>query len=308
MKQFLLVSTFFLFVGLFVGGASCFDNRIARELWESGHFLLFFFASFYLYTYSRLSRIREIKRSVIILGILVVAGLLTELMQLSVGRNFEMKDLLNDLLGILAGLLIPHLRFKADLRRSVLFLLLFVSLTTFSFKPLLSTVVQEVRLRQEFPILSDFETASQLERWQDNQARLSISDSKVRDGRFSMRAELFPGKYPGMALRHLHGNWQGYQFIELSIYLDAKYSVNLAMKVYDRQHPKSGYDYNDRFNGNLSLNPGWNDFSLSLHSIQNAPTGRSMDMEKIASLSFFTVNLQQDITLYIDNVQLVSKF
>lgn len=307
MKQFFLVSIILLVGGLFVGGPNYFDNRIIKELWESGHFVLFFLSSFYLYTYSRLNRIEEIRRSIIILGILVVAGFVTEAMQLFVGRNFEAKDLLNDLFGTLAGLLIPHLRFKNNLRRPVLLWLLLVSLILLSQRPLLSTIVREVRLLQDFPVLSDFETPSQLERWEDNLARRSISDSNVKDGRFSMRVELFPGKYPGITLRRLHGNWQGYQSIELSIYLDAEDPVNLAMKVYDRQHPNSGYDYHDRFNGALSLSPGWNDVSLPLNSIQNAPDGRSMDMRKIASLSLFTVDLQQHITLYIDNVRLVSK-
>ena len=121
-----------------------------------------------------------------------------------------------------------------------------------------------------------------------------------------MCAELFPGKYPGITLRHLHRNWQGYQFIQLSIYLDAEHPVNLMIKVYDRRHPYSGYDYNDRFNGNLSLKPGWNDCLLPLNLIENAPKKRSMDMKKIVSLSLFTVNLKQNITLYVDAMQLVS--
>ena len=290
-----------------MGGPNYFDNRIIKGLWESGHFVLFFFLSFYLYTYSRLNRIEEVKRSMIILGILVLFGFVTEVIQVFVGRTFDMKDLLNDLFGTLAGLLIPYLRFKTNPGRTVLLWLLFVSMILFSHRPLLSTVVQEVRLWQDFPVLSDFETPSQLERWEGDLAKLSISDSNVKTGRFSMRVELFPGKYPGITLSHLRRDWQGYQFIGLSIYLDAEHPDNLGMKVYDRQHPNSGYKYSDRFNGTLPLSPGWNDFSLPLHMIQNALAGRSMNMRKIVSLSLFTVDLQQHITLYIDNVQLVSK-
>ena len=307
MRQFLLISIVVLIGGLFVGGSNYFDHHIIRELWESGHFVLFSFSSFYLYTYSRLNRIEEIKRSIIILGILVVAGFMAEVMQLCVGRKFETKDLLNNLSGTLAGLLIPYLRFKANPGRTVLLWLLFISLALVSNRPLLSAIVREVRLRQNFPVLSDFETPSQLEWWQDNMARLSISASNVKNGKFSMRVELFPGKYPGITLMHLHRNWQDYQFIELSIYLNSEHPINLVMRVHDRQHPSSGYDYHDRFNDTLSLSSGWNDFSLSLHSIQNAPDGRSMDMRKITSLALFAVDLQQNTTLYIDNVQLVSK-
>ena len=310
LKQFLSVSITLLVVGLFVGGPSYYDNNVVRALWESGHFVLFCFSSFYLYTYSKLNRIDEIKRLILILGILFVAGFTAEVIQLFVGRDFETKDLLNNLFGIVAGLLIPYLRLKTHTGRTVLLWLLVVLLTFFSQRQLLSTIAQEVRLRQDFPVLSDFETSSQLERWMSDQgdlARLSISDSNVKDGRFSMCVELLPGKYPGITLKRLNRNWQDYQFIKLSIYLDEAHLLNLAIKVYDRQHPNSGYDYSDRFNGTLSLSPGWNDFSLPMHSIQNAPTGRTMNMRRIVSLSLFAVDLKQPVTFYLDSVQLAGR-
>lgn len=303
-KQLLLVIIALLTGGLFIGGPDYYDHRIIKELWESGHFILFLFLSFFLFTYSKLNRIEAVKRSAIILGALLVFGFLTEVVQSLVGRNYEAKDLLNDLLGALTGLLIPHLRFKTNLSRFVLLVSLIISLVTFSFRPLLFTVIDAVKLQQDFPILSDFETPSQLKRWEHRLAKLSISESKVRDGEFSMRAELFPGKYPGITLKHLHENWQGYQSIKFSVYLDAEYPVNLMIKVYDQKHPKSGYNHSDRFNGRLSLNPGWNDCLLPLHSIENAPAERLMNMKKIASLSLFTTDLKQKLTLYLDSLQL----
>ena len=236
---------------------------------------------------------------------LLLAGFLTEVLQLFVGRNFEAKDLLNDMLGTFAGLLIPRLCSKTSPSRFVLIVAVFTIVVFFSQRTLISTVVREVKLQQNFPLLSDFETPSQLERWDYNLARLSLSESKVRNGRFSMRVDLSPGEYPGITLKHLRRNWLGYQFIEFSIYLDAEYPTDFVIKVYDRQHTDSGYNNHDRFNGVLSLNPGWNDFSLSLHSIENTPAERPMNMKKIVSLSLFTVNLKQNITFYLDSLQLV---
>ena len=304
MKLLLLASIVFLTGGLFIGGPDYYDKPVIKELWQSGHFMLFFFLSFYLFVYSKLNCIEGIKRSITILGMLLLAALLTETLQLLVGRNFEAKDILNDLLGTLTGLLIPYCRFKSNPGRSVLLVLLFTSLFFFSQKPLISEVIREMRIQWDFPVLSDFETPSQIDRWQPDFAKLSISESKVKDDRFSMRAELLPGKYPGIILTHFHRNWQGYQFIDFSIYLDAEYPMDLRIKIHDRQHPASGYNYKDRFNDNLSLKPGWNDFSLSLQAIEDAPEERSMNMKKIVTLSLFTVDLKQNTTLFIDNVRL----
>ena len=307
LKPSLLVFIALFTLGLFVGGPQYYDNSIVRESWESGHFLLFLFAAFYLFTYSKLNRIEAMKRSVIILGVLLLAGFLTEALQLLVGRNFEMKDVLNDMLGAFAGLLIPWLRAKNNTGRFILLVTVFVCLVVFSQRSLLHEVVRVLRLQQDFPVLSDFESSYQLERWGSDLARLSLSESNVRNGKFSMRVDLSPGKYPGITLKRLRRNWEGYQFIGFSIYLDAEYPVDFVIKVYDRQHPDSGYDNQDRFNGRLQLHPGWNDILLPLHLIARAPAERSMNMKQIVSLSLFTVNLKHDTIFYLDSLQLIKE-
>ena len=307
MKLFLFVLITFLTLGLFVGGPQYYDNRVVKELWESGHFLLFLFASLYLFTYSKLNRIEEAKRSTIILGVLFLAGFLTEALQLLVGRNFDAKDLLNDMLGAFAGLLIPRLRSRNNPVRFVLLVSVIVLLFFFSQRQLFSKIVQELKLQQDFPVLSDFEAPYQLKRWGYKLAKLSLSESKVRSGKRSMRVDLSPGRYPGIELEHLCRNWQDYQFIEFSIYLDAEHPVDFMIKVYDLQHPDSGHNYHDRFDSRLSLTSGWNDFSMPLQWIENAPEGRSMNMKKIVSLSIFTVNLRETITFYLDNLRLVKE-
>lgn len=307
MKGFLIACVALLTLGLFVGGPDYYDNEVVRELWESGHFFLFLIASVYLFSYSKLNRMDTIRRALVVFGILLLAAFLTEALQLLVGRHFTGKDVLNDMLGACAGLLLPRLRFKPHPARSVVFVLVIALLVFISQRHLFAAVVQEVRLRQAFPVLSDFATARQLDWWEGNSARLSLSDSNVRNGKFSMRVDLNPGKYPGITLNHLFRDWQDYAFIRCSIFLEAAHPLDCVLMIYDRQHPGRGHHYRDRFNGEKSLHPGWNDFLVPLHLIENAPAGRTMDLTTIVVFSLFTVDLDQPVTFYLDSLALVKE-
>ena len=224
-----------------------------------------------------------------------------------VGRDFEAKDLLNNTFGILAGLLIPHLSFKANPLRYTSLILLFVTVTFIALRPLLFSIIYEIRLWQDFPVLSDFETPYQINHWRENLAELSISKTNVRDGRFAMRAVMNQGEYPSLKLRNFHTNWEGYESIEFSVYLDSVYPMVFIVDVYDKQHPESDYSYDDRFKMKLSLNPGWNDFSFPLSLIENAPKERSMDMKNIVAFTLYKVSLKQTVTVYVDSVWLLEK-
>lgn len=82
-------------------------------------------------------------------------------------------------------------------------------------------------------------------------------------------------------------------------------AVWLTCRISDIDHHlKKEEIYEDRFNQRFKVNPGWNNFSISIYNILTAPTGRDMDLSKIKQVGFFATQVKEKSFVYIDNVKL----
>jgi VanZ family protein len=304
MKWILIIIVASLTLLLFIGSPDNYDSRIIKQIWESGHFALF---ACLVFITLQIGQLKKLPLFLLFLAVTVFSGgvgLLTEVIQSLVGRSFEIKDLVNDLLGGYAGLLTTQLsRNKTKLVN--LSVLIGISIfTTLGLRSLIIATIDQWHTEKNFPILSDFETRFQIGRWDYHLAKLSNSKQHKRAGEFSMKVDFSPGKYPSISLIHLKRDWRNYNNIHFSLYNTAKLPIELNLKIYDVTHPLRGYHFDDRFNHEFFIQPGWNDFSFSLKNIKQSPQERDMEMRAILSLSLFMVDLKEPVTIYVDDVLL----
>jgi len=292
---------------LFIGGSDTSSHRIYQEFWNTGHMVLFAGLAMILLPLPLFDKKPWWLLFAFISLFCLVLGMAIEAIQLVVGRSFEMKDLLNDLLGGYLGLLFfTALQSQRPIIIRVVMYPLMLLLVVVALRPLVSVVVDEFIMEDEFPVLADFETPYELSRWDTHLASISIDDKQVRYGQKAMRIEFVAGEYPGISLKSFPGVWQGFATVKFSVYNTTDLDITIKLKIYDRQHIDDGYEYSDRFNRELILRPGWNDFSIATENIQAAPKLRSLELGDVASFSLFLNELDKPMLMYFDGLRLSS--
>lgn len=124
---------------------------------------------------------------------------------------------------------------------------------------------------------------------------LLASDNERLDQQQVSQLKLKPGSYPGVSVIEPYPDWSAYKMLTLNLYSPQVHVFNLVFRVHDSQHNQ---EYSDRFNQALTIMPGNNRFHIPLRSIQHAPTGRDMDMSRIANVMLFAMNIDDSVTLY----------
>lgn len=293
---------------LFVGGPDANSHRIFQEIWDCGHLVLFAGIVIVLLNTSFLMMRPRWQQFVIITLFCLVVGMAIEILQLVVGRNFELKDLLNDLLGGYIGFALfmaRDSRLANGLRFVAYSLVLIFCLIGIS--PVLVVVADHFIMQDDFPALADFESSFELSRWDTHLAELAMEGKTVRYGKGAMRIRFLPGEYPDITLKDFVADWRGFKSLRFSIYSTEVTPVNMELKIYDRHHQLSNYAYSDRFNRSLQLNPGWNDISISLDEVHTAPRNRELNMAEIVSFSLFLTQLDKPVIMFFDGLHLSAK-
>jgi len=302
-KKFFYVLLLLLITLLFVGGTNDESSRLSKAIWDTGHLFLFAGLAWVLLDTPYLKRRSALQQFLWLAAFVVLVGGGIEFLQLLVGRYFELMDVLFDALGALVGWLF----YRAQSQKVIFFLQVspLIALSfAIVFQPVWTAYQDEQAMQAAFPLLADFEDATELARWDTNTAQISLQSSHVRHGEYGLEVKLGAAKYPGVALLQLVPDWRDYQYLKLSIYNPQRDVKRLSLKVYDRQHLRNGHAYRDRFNSHLYVNPGWNDFEVSLDDIRSAPKGRQMNMAEIVDVSMFLQDQTQPVVLYLDYLHL----
>lgn len=290
---------------LFVGGPDYESHRIVQQIWDVGHIVLFLMLSYLTLNFIRKYKLSYITQFLIIVALSFIFGLSVELVQLLVGRDFELQDLANDVSGAIIGYFVYYLlHAKISKLGKIIAALSIVLLLMISLYPLANVLVDEVKMKNEFPVLSDFESPTQLSRWDVKQANLSLHRNHVQQGEYSLQAIFLPDAFPDITLQHFPRDWSGYKNIRFSLYNKAQDPIVIELKIYDEDHMKYGYQYTDRFNRELLLQPGWNNISISLNEIFNSPEKRTMDIARIKSFSLFLKDVTSPVTIFLDDLKL----
>ncbi len=283
---------------LFYGGPEEPALRSHTQIWNLGHIILFASLSVITWHHGKKFLPRNFLPLVTILLLLtLLAGGATEVIQTFFQRIPDLADIWRDCLGTLiaAAFLLPA-RKSLHPSRSRIFQGLTVFLTLITLMPLGKALVDESIARQQFPLLADFETPFELGRWERGEKDCQLA----LHGHSSLRVLLTTEQYSGDSLLYFPSDWSQFSSLHFSIHNGGKDPLTMVCRIHDRRHPESGNNYHDRFNRRLTCQPGWNDFTIPLMEIKNAPKGRQMDMAAIINLRLFTVQLRQPVTIHLD--------
>lgn len=310
LRVFGFLAAFILFTLLFIGGEDKLTTRSYDLFWDLGHIPLFLLLSYFLLTApSALAKRSFTQQCLVVIGFTFLLGVLIEVIQLRVGRSMDPTDLARNGIGALLALV-----FFAPGRRSLgrlslhslqavgLILLIAASL------PLAMALYDERQAIKEWPLLASFEQAREINRWSSiGNSRLSLDSTIAWQGIQSMKVEMGTSKYAGASLDYFPGNWSTHKELTLHLYNPAQQALTITCRVHDETHSQSiKQHFNDRFNQSYTLNPGWNQLTISLQDLASAPSNRLMDTQRIASLIIFVSDLDRPTTLYIDEVYLAA--
>jgi hypothetical protein len=310
-RIFSLLAMLILFTLLFMGGGDEeLKLRSRNHFWNLGHIPLFMLISYFLLTAPSPLATRSFRQQcVVVVSFTFLLGVLIELMQLGVGRSMDSADLLKNGVGALLGLAflspgrLPLSRFTRHSLQAMAFILL-----TAAALPFAAALFDERQAIKNWPVLSNFEQASEIGRWSTvGDTHINLDSTIARAGRQSMKVELGTSKYEGVSLDHFPGDWSTQQKLILHVYNPAQQALTITCRVHDKTHSQSNHQHHfDRFNQSYTLNPGWNQVSISLQDLVTAPSDRLMDTRRIVSLIIFALDLDRPATLYIDEVYLVA--
>ena len=287
---------------LFVGGPDASSLRSFRYIWGMGHVFCFALWSYlYLQWRSDQSFIRQLV-SVIVLVFLI--GGAVELIQGQIGREASWIDLGNDVVGGAAGVV-----FFSTARKTLSFWLLkwvqifVLVLVVWSFLPVGKVVIDDLIAREQFPLLSGFETPFEVSRWSGS-ARRKVVDDIHYVGTSSLQIQLTTQLYSGLGLKDFPRDWSEYRFVSLQVFNPDSEPLTLHFRIHDRYHYDHDNAYSDRFNTSFTLKTGWNHLQVPLDKVAHAPKTRLLDLTQVAGMGVFVGKIPHKRMIYLDDVKL----
>jgi len=286
---------------LFSGDFDLYQHRLSPFIWNTGHILVFFVLIWLtLNLYKPPSKPGFLGILMIVNITALLLGLGVEEIQSRLGRQSSFDDVYKNCLGAsLAVLFHPEIppithTLKSALRIFILLLLII------ALYPLTINIADWLYARANFPVLSNFETPFETERW-DGQGLIV---TKLESDNYVLGHKFNTAKYSSLSFLHFPGVWLKYHCFTYRVYNPGSNKVRLTLRINDRLHDETTQRFNDRFNHSLNVLPGWNHYAVDLDEVRRAPHTRSMDMSKIKRIIFFTSRLENGMTLYFDDLEL----
>ncbi len=151
-------------------------------------------------------------------------------------------------------------------------------------------------------VLFDFEAEAELNHldWKCHKW-FEQSSEHVTSGKYSLKAVLPAGPYPGIDFRGIDPDWSKYKELRLDVYNPAQDAVRFHIRIDDAQ---SGWGYADRFDRTFVLRTGGNAVSIPLPSIKTNIHARPLDLKRIERLMIFIPGNQKTTELFIDAIRL----
>jgi VanZ family protein len=317
LKQLILSLTFIagLLIVIFVELPS--NSLFWQEAQNSGHILVFGLLSLVaLFTLRSISWFEKHNHTWSYLGAIILSlltGIMVEFIQLSVGRDAEIIDVLNDGVGVFSFLglyafIDPALKtFRSKGGRRLILGISGISLLLplISLSPFINLTISYYQRDSDFPKLINFSKRWPLAFISTQDATLQIAEVpeqwQLAGQEHLGIITLYSAQYPGFALKEPVSDWSTFSYLTFSIFSDTIQPVKLSLRINDKQHNQK---YEDRYNTSLVIEQGKNLFRISLNDIRNGPTDRKLDLHAIDKLVLFAADLDTPLQFYIGNFQL----
>lgn len=241
-------------------------------------------------------------------------GLFVEIAQQFIpGRSPSWNDLLQDGLGVVAGLLLLLVVDPIRSSRPALKLLgrfafpVFLALLTVGIWPFASCTWDFFWRNRSFPILIDFQANwSNRFLWRDDSVQVSQrpvpSDWPAAAGQNVIFAKIAnEDQFPGLGVREPYPDWHQYETLAFDIYSLQNETIEMAVRVHDFEHDDS---YQDRFGRLVNVAPGYQTFRIRMSEIQFAPRNRRMNLTSIDGVKVFAVRPTSPLSIWLGNIRL----
>jgi hypothetical protein len=274
------------------------------HFWDIGHIVYFALLTGLLLRWRFVTAMSLTGQWIIILAITLLAGASIEFMQHGTAHMPDTGDVLRDLIGSLIVLAFgsssPELR-PVSLRLSLRVAVLMLSLV--QLWPVTKSLIDEAIARHQFPLLSDFETPFEIDRWTGSAGLTVETVPSIANSRL-LKLSLTTDQYSGVALKYFDGDWTSASSLKFSLYNPDEISLPITCRIHDFEHLDGHEEYEDRFNRRYLLLHGWNHIEIDLDEVKKSPAGRSMDMSRIQGFGLFVTSLPAPRIIYLDNVRL----
>lgn len=237
-------------------------------------------------------------------GALGTLGAAAEFLQNFSGRSGSVTDALANTAGVIASgfWLIGQSSDGYPRQAARLFALSILAVTEITPMMAIRDSLSQVN---DAPRLSSLEYRSEAESWRPIHSSISRSSDWATDGAFSLKVVMKPAEYSGAWLEWMSSDWTKARVLRIDVLNKSTQNLQLHVKVYDRQHPSSGFASNDRFDQEFSLaSETQTTIQVPIEEILSAPTSRRMNSADIGCIGLFCVDVSSPEVFYIDNVRL----
>jgi len=275
-----------------------------REVFNSGHTVLFAVLSFVIYR--RIKAVTRFSSNLVVYFLVLIAGIsfgvLIELLQSFVQRDASLNDLYGDFFGLVAGLFLIAAYDLKDIQHKKLAAALLVMASIISILLGLFSLIQlswcSVERRNAFPVIVDFgaEWSSRFVRFKNVDMLLRMSPGR---GGALYPVRFNRGDYPGISVIEPEPDWSNYRLLRLNIYSEYEDDVAMSLRIHDDKHNNH---FSDRFNMRLLIRPGLNRVEVPLDQVEHGPVGRELDMTHIAGIILFVAKVDDPVRLEVSNI------
>jgi len=289
----------------FVGGPDYYSSRSYKHFWDLGHILFFAIIAYIILALcQRLSNQSLWRQCAWIYGMTLCLGLIVEFGQSGLGRSTSFGDLIRNFVG--ASLV---LYFRNPSRKSIpkpmprILKIITIAATVICALPLAVSLTDEWIAESQFPVLADFDTPFEIYRWSGN-TEFDINNNISFHGKSSLKVHLNTSKYSGVALKYFPPDWRGYNAIKFCIYNPSSAPLKITCRIHDSLHIRGQELYEDRFNHSYVITAGWNQITIDLGKVFQAPKNRRMITSKIQGFEIFAMQLLKPRVIYMDYIRL----
>ncbi len=291
----------FASIFLFAGSPTSLSTRSMITGWELGHILLFALLGIIL-----LKDIKWLKKKtfvykfIILITLTIVIGIIIEFLQYGIDRTPDITDIWRNIIGILLPLGFTKDSINIANYQKYIIRFFIVFLVLIEVKPLFISLSDEYLAYKNFPVIADFETPFELSRWHGD-SKYKIVNDIVKHGNASLKTTLNTSKYSGVSIDYFPSDWSNYSYLKFNVFNSTDELLKFTTRIHDDFHTNK---YSDRYNKRFTAKPGWNEYSIKIQDILNAPKTRKMDIVCIKNIAVFATKLPEPKIVYLDYFRL----
>ncbi|MBL8269659.1 VanZ family protein [Steroidobacter sp.] len=275
------------------------DTRWIRTLHNSAHAPIFgcvaLLTLFIVRTQPRFASLALATQYALALAAALLLGILTELLQIPVGRDASVEDALHDVIGAVALLGIFAVfdrRVRAASKASLVRLIAAVvgsAALAVAAAPVTRAAIKYQQRDERFPVLADF--TERYDRYFIFQKSAEFAPATMplqwagTAGERAMHVNLLDGPYPGLEFIELAADWSHYSTLAVDLTNPTPLGLQFVLRVHDATHNNQP---SDRFGRRFELAPQTRQvIRIPLQDVAAGPRERVLDLRNVAGMIIF---------------------